>query len=180
MDLGFWIKIIIKEWDKLTELPILAVTLFCAGAMIFFFIAKFAYRREISTLKTRIDLLETQKNKIEMEHKRPFLIFDINKIVYYDNGANELLESIEANTIQPLSKYEIIITPKNILHSAPLLEPIDSYNFVVNSKRGKGFQWVYDLDIISYTDTTNVPRFKLEILTPADRRKRRLIGALCF
>ena len=129
-----------------------------------FFIAKFAYRREISTLKTRIDLLETQKNKIEMEHKRLFLIFDVNKIVYHDNGANELLESIEPNTIQPLRKYEIIITPKNILHSAPLLESIDSYNFVINSKQGKGFQWIYDLDIISYTDTANAPRFRLEIL----------------
>jgi len=164
MDIGFWIKIIIKEWDKLTEFPILAVTLFCAGAMTFFFIAKFAYRREISTLKTRIDLLETQKNKIEMEYKRLFLIFDTDNIIHHNYGVNELLEGIEVNTIQPLSRYEIIITPKNIFHSAPLLESIDSYNFVINSNRGKGFQWVYDLDIISYTDTTNVPRFRLEIL----------------
>ncbi len=51
MDIGFWIKIIIKEWDKLTEFPILAVTLFCAGAMTFFFIAKLLYHREISILK---------------------------------------------------------------------------------------------------------------------------------
>jgi hypothetical protein len=61
MGLDFWINIIEKEWDKLIEFPLLAVALFCAGAMIFFFIAKLLYHREISTLKTMLESLKNQK-----------------------------------------------------------------------------------------------------------------------
>ncbi len=61
MNLEFWINIIEKEWDKLIEFPILAGALFCSGAMIFFFIAKLLYHREISILKATVESLKSQK-----------------------------------------------------------------------------------------------------------------------
>ena len=74
MSLNFWIDLIEKEWDNLTEFPILAGILFCGGATVFFIIAKFAYKREISSLKAEsssikaeASLLKTERDELRQE-----------------------------------------------------------------------------------------------------------------
>ena len=74
MGLNFWINIIGKEWDKLTGFPLLAGALFCAGAMIFFFIAKLFYHREMSAIKAEslaikegAALYKTERDRLRQE-----------------------------------------------------------------------------------------------------------------
>ena len=63
----FWFSIIKDEWSTIMSAKIVASAIFCSGAIIFFLITKFAYRRKISKLKTKVDLIDAQKNKIETE-----------------------------------------------------------------------------------------------------------------
>ena len=57
----FWFSIIKDEWNTIMLAKIVASAIFCSGAIIFFLITKFAYRREISNLKTKVDLIDAQK-----------------------------------------------------------------------------------------------------------------------
>ncbi len=63
----FWFSIIKDEWSTIMSAKIVASAIFCSGAIIFFLITKFAYRREISKLKTKVDLIDAQKSKIEAD-----------------------------------------------------------------------------------------------------------------
>lgn len=74
MGLDFCIKIITKEWNTLMDSPLLAVALFFAGGIVFFLIAKFAYNREIlslkaesSAIKAEASLFKTERDKLRQE-----------------------------------------------------------------------------------------------------------------
>ena len=56
----FWFSIIKDEWSTIMSAKIVASAIFCSGAIIFFLITKFAYRRKISKLKTKVDLIDAQ------------------------------------------------------------------------------------------------------------------------
>ena len=67
MDYNFWKNLIEKEWDNLIKFPLLAGVLFCGGATLFFLIARFAYKREISSLKAEASLFKTERDKLRQE-----------------------------------------------------------------------------------------------------------------
>ena len=96
---------------------------------------------------------------------RPALIFDASETIHADMGASDLIEIIEVvENTKDKGDYQIIITPKNHLPYPPLLESIDTFEFVVKSERGKGHEWIYNLSLYGCTDCKAIPRFKLEIL----------------
>ena len=98
---------------------------------------------------------------------RPMVIFDGNNVIDKDMGAMKFIEKIEVIKTEPLSPinqdYKIIITPKEHLPYAPLIETINAYGFIIKSNRGKGHRWEYELDNYSQSDR-DPPKFKLEIL----------------
>ena len=60
MDPDFWFSIIKDEWSTIMSAKIAASAIFCSGAIILFLITRFAYRRKISKLKTKIDSIDAQ------------------------------------------------------------------------------------------------------------------------
>ncbi|MFZ5770986.1 MAG: hypothetical protein ACOY4W_06120 [Thermodesulfobacteriota bacterium] len=163
---------ILKEWVKnemeevLRAKTAFIVTLIIASC-IAYLAASWRYNGIIESKEAIIVKLKTilEYNNVGGKIESPFLIFDANNVIHNDYGANELLESIEVKQVAPpLQKYKIIVTPKKVLSSAPLLESIDSYKFSIKSNRGKGIQWEYELDVGSCLDCEKVPMFRLEIL----------------
>jgi hypothetical protein len=107
-------------------------------------------------------------------HVRPYVIFDVNETIHVDGGAMQYLEKIEVKIVARkeketgLPRLDIIITPKNHLAYAPVLETMSLTTFYVAHKRGSRHQWIYELTatsrIVGPSDEVELERFRLEIL----------------
>lgn len=127
------------------------------------------YHGLISVVEWRI---EEKINDPEFMNKiakdlRPAVVFDQNEAIIHDAGAMKYIENIKVVTGDREIK-RIIISPRISLSAAPLLEPIDS-NFEIHIKRGKQYDWIYELKEVSQITMAESGkitnrRFRLEIL----------------
>ncbi len=96
---------------------------------------------------------------------RPSVIFDSQESIEIDMGAMQFIENIKV-TPSGDSRFpkEITISPKKYLAHAPFLSSLDEVVFQTKVARGKKYDWVYQLTVISYNDRVKKSRFRLEIL----------------
>lgn len=90
------------------------------------------------------DKLESAEfiNKVA-QSMRPSVIFDLNGSILSDMGAMQYIEDIKVDVKKP-QRYDIIISPKEFLSVAPILECLDEQPKMI-IKRGKKFDWIYEL-----------------------------------
>lgn len=97
---------------------------------------------------------------------RPFLIFDAEETIHDDKGAGEYITNISV-ILDSSKNYpkKILINPKKHLPNAPIIEALGSEIVDFYSKRGKGNQWQFDVDLTASLDSIkNPPKFRLEII----------------
>ncbi len=109
-------------------------------------------------------------NKISEKVKRPIVIFDQNGSILVDNDAMKFIDNIKVVlNNQNKQPEKIIVSPNRHLNIAPVLESLDD-DFVIESKRGHKFDWIYELGIInrlvleSSAKPKELKRFRLEII----------------
>ena len=96
---------------------------------------------------------------------RPSVIFDGNGTILADIGAMQFLEKIEvAGLYAGAGVQQIVVYPKEHLAYPPLLQSVDSATWEIRAKRGKAYQWVYELSLNSTADNQKEFRFRLEII----------------
>jgi hypothetical protein len=97
---------------------------------------------------------------------RPTVIFDEDGAILVDQGAMELLTTIEVKKNEENGlPIEIIVEPRQYLAYQPLIETLDNELVDFSVKRAKGFAWSYSLE---YQMTNDIfdghRRFRLEVL----------------
>ena len=97
-------------------------------------------------------------------HVRPSVIFDQNASILADSGAMGYIDKIEADLVLAPDPQKIIVSPNRHLAYPPLLQSIDSTEWVISSARGKGYQWVYTIDLSRHEEGAREFRFRLEII----------------
>lgn len=100
-------------------------------------------------------------------HVRPSVIFDANETIHADLGAMQYLESIHVDaedTNQPPVPKRVVVTPKQHLVYQPILEPLGLNRFFMETKRGPGHQWIYELQVHKFLDREEPTWFRLEIV----------------
>ncbi len=109
-------------------------------------------------------------NKISEKVKRPIVIFDQNSSILVDNGAMKFIDNIKVVlNNQNKQPEKIIVSPSRHLNTAPVLESLDN-DFVIESKRGDKFDWIYELSSIDHmvlessAEPKELKRFRLEII----------------
>ncbi len=98
---------------------------------------------------------------------RPYVIFDENESILVDMGGMDYLERIEVRKDKDggFGPRTIIVTPKEHLAQAPLVERVGAGDIDFKSRRGKGHQWIYECYINEYSASMDeVVRFRLYIL----------------
>lgn len=108
--------------------------------------------------------------RVASEVRLPFLIFDEKNRYLVDTGASELIESIEI-VKDGRDITEVIITPKQSLAIAPILESYDRDIEFDEPIRGQKLDWVYKTILPSTTWGKTYPsgkppskKFKLQII----------------
>ena len=102
-------------------------------------------------------------------HVRPYVIFNANISILAEGGAMQYIEDIKPIRNEDNKLTGIIITPKEHLDIAPLLESLDE-EFAITSKRGNKFQWIYEMDSIDSLALegsgvhSGINRFRIEII----------------
>jgi len=97
---------------------------------------------------------------------RPSIIFDSYGSIIADQGGMEYIDNIQVTRNNEDPKFtakSIIITPKDFLAQQPLLTSLDQNNYSIIAKRGKKYDWNYNLSLISWTENTSSV-FRLEII----------------
>ena len=118
----------------------------------------------------KVDNAVTKPEVIEKlrERVRPMLIFDENGAILSDMGARQYIEDdIELEkTKDGNSIKRVKITLKNPC-SIPILTCLDNtVDYVVDPKRGKGLEIVYDLNVNSYSKPrAKTSLFNLEVIS---------------
>jgi hypothetical protein len=104
-------------------------------------------------------------------------VFDAKGTIHYDGGAMEYLAKIEVQKSGTVTydggkewyvnELEIVVTPKQYLSHAPLIEPLggQANMRIYDGERGEGYEWVYQVLIRPpYIKNIETQKFKLEIL----------------
>lgn len=103
-------------------------------------------------------------------HVRPYIIFDANEAIHVDGGAMQYLEDISVQKSKPWdtgAHLQIVITPKEHLSYAPLLDYLSSGRFILRPtpNRGRGHRWIYEFDVVHWEEDAGKPMlFRLEII----------------
>ena len=74
------------------------------------------------------------------------------------------IEDIEIIKNKTTGGFKIIVTPKNHLSCAPLIESIGINVYTMNIRRAKGHQFIYEIHQMMGQRDAPTPRFRLEIL----------------
>jgi len=120
-------------------------------------------------IDSRVETLISDDNFIQKLslNLRPFVIFDSNNSIVYDQGAMNYIDHIQVDTTSDqnlgLVVQRIVISPNRFLATPPLLDCIDIAEHVYRPTRGKKFDWVYDLAYAGSSGPSLI-RFRLEIL----------------
>jgi hypothetical protein len=97
---------------------------------------------------------------------RPFVIFDSNNSIVYDQGAMDYIDHIHADTAMidgcPVVR-KITVSPKQFLVTPPLLDCIDLKDHIYRPVRGQKFDWIYELTNENEFGPS-VIRFRMEVL----------------
>ncbi len=97
---------------------------------------------------------------------KPEMIIDTSGSVLADMGAYQYISDMQVTGLT-LTKSNctssITITPKHYMASPPLITGIDAPWLGVAAHRGKGLDWVFDLDWGSYRDE-GPNRLRMEII----------------
>jgi hypothetical protein len=119
---------------------------------------------------------------------RPAIVFDADRHLLADAGAYKFLEGVpevELNVVDETVKSEllnpytftrIIVRPKMPLHSAPIVEALDSGDVSVKARPIAGIAWEIRVEgrfpflLASGGPVVSLapPRFRLEIIAPPD------------
>ncbi len=80
---------------------------------------------------------------VAKEVRWPFAIFDEDNSVIVNGGAMDYIEKIQIKMDNRKEVSEIIISPKNWLAVAPILESIDAFVPFEDAIRGNKFDFIY-------------------------------------
>lgn len=105
-------------------------------------------------------------------HVRPYIIFDTNETILVDGGAMQYLQGspkIRFAKKNLEGDFHVIVTPKDYLSQAPLIESLCTCEFIDSSQRGKGLEWIYYMELVAATihweeDKNPCHKFRLEII----------------
>ncbi len=125
----------------------------------------------LAFIDSRIENFVRQEQFIKKiaSHVRPYVIFDAKESILADGGAMQYIENIDTVFNGDKELTEIIVTPKVHLPIAPTLESLGEV-FAITSKRGKKFQWIYEMGSIdcllleSSAEHRGINRFRIEII----------------
>ncbi len=97
---------------------------------------------------------------------RPTVIFDEDGAILVDQGAMELLTTIEVKKNEENGlPIEITVEPRQYLAYQPLIEALDNELIDFTVKRAKGFAWSFSLEYMMTNDIFDGHRrFRLEVL----------------
>ena len=96
---------------------------------------------------------------------RPTVIFDENGSVLVDQGAMELINSIDVSLSDARRPAEIVVVPNRYLAHPPLLQTLENELVDVVPTRGKHFLWRFKLNYEMYNETfTGKRRFRMEVV----------------
>ncbi len=95
---------------------------------------------------------------------RPYAIFDEKETILVDRGAMDFIETIEV-MLKAGSKLpeKIIVHPKVHLDQAPILIPLGPDMSSIKESRGKKFDWIYEIEYISYSEREQ-RKFSIEVI----------------
>ena len=126
-------------------------------------------RSEVNRITNNDEFLDELISKIQ-----PYIIFDENESILIDRGGNKYIESIKiekgipkdmAGKDKPLLPFKVIITPKQLLSIAPLLQCIDEGAYSIKKvERGKGYTWIYYLQWENLVFPKRINKFRLDII----------------
>lgn len=126
----------------------------------------------VNWLNNHIDERVTQQtssdefiNKLS-ENIKPYVLFNQNGTILYDGGAMKYIDSIKLDTTgsgTDVFVMKVTIKPKQFMKIVPFLECIDYPEHTFRSKRGNGFDIIYNLINANVAGLDEI-RFRLEIL----------------
>ncbi len=126
-------------------------------------------------IDSRVNKSITSPNFIgKVRHNiKPTAIFNSDGSVIANMGAMGYISDIKVEkakykTYDKIFKIKIIVSPKEFLNVAPMLESLDG-TYRINSKRGNRYDWIYMLEpivLLSVEESaqTSEDRFRIEIL----------------
>jgi hypothetical protein len=173
------------KWDNIKNISGALATLSVFATVIFGVIKFIDWRIDqrihseetLSYIDRRVDKSIASPGFIgKVRHNiKPTAIFNIDGSVIADMGAMGYISDIKVEKEKykgsnKIFKVKIIITPKELLNVAPMLEALDG-NYNIATKRGHKYDWIYDLRpvIVIVTEEsdqthTHAERFRIEIL----------------
>lgn len=95
--------------------------------------------RKIDSKLKNPDFVQMIADKVRL----PFVIFDEDMSVIFDNGAMGYVDGIEIRRGERNEITEIIISPKKFMPVPPILENLDAKMEFDNPTRGKKFELIY-------------------------------------
>jgi hypothetical protein len=97
---------------------------------------------------------------------RPALIFDNHERILADQGALKFIQTVKVvSQGEDAVPSEIIVTPKEFLAVAPLLESLDIDETDIEAERGEGLNWIFKLNVQKVImGNVQTVRFRLEVL----------------
>ena len=98
---------------------------------------------------------------------RPAVIFDSDSKIVSDQGALEYVAEIQVTKEDdfPAIPTEVLVKCKSYLAAAPLLQSLDVADLEIVPRRGKHFDWHFQLRGTGYLGSgLQVGRYRLEIL----------------
>jgi len=132
------------------------------GVLVFFAVVVYGFHQYIKTTIRSVVQDETFVRKLAAQI-RPSITFDENGSILVDQGGMQFIDSIKVALGKSNRPSQITISPKQHLVYPPFLESVTLNRFRISSKRGKGFDWIFELDVRSYSeDSTDM--FRLEII----------------
>lgn len=153
------------KWTGALKIAVVAI-----GTIVSLLLGIYALNNHIEDIVERKINNPEFVNKISEKVKRPIVIFDQNSSILVDNGAMKFIDSIEVVlNDQNKQPEKIIVSPNRHLNIAPVLESLDD-DFVIESKRGDKFDWIYELRSINHlllsssAKPKELKRFRLEII----------------
>lgn len=118
-------------------------------------------------LDARIDARLNDRDVLERlaAEMRPSVLFNAEGSVLADLGAMRYLDEIHVKRAEPKSLlFVITIKPKAHLPIAPVLSVLGGYSGAATTRRGQGFDWVYEAHLIYLAEDPDGIRFRLDVL----------------
>lgn len=153
-------------WNSIKKIA-QALTILSVLASVIFGVDKF--------IDWRIDQRITSPSFIgKVRHSiKPTAIFNIDGSVIANMGAMDYISDIKVEkekfeTYDKIFKIKIIVSPKELLNVAPMLEALDG-TYKITSKRGNKYDWIYILEPIVLLAVyepaiKEAERFRIEII----------------